>query len=419
VRRGVSSPTRTRIPRRPVLAAAAAIGLAAAAIYLAVGPTTPAVRPVSQPNLARPQRPVPGIGVLRQTVETWRQASGYNAYSYVIAGLDLARSAAREPGRSLVYFSGADVNRRWDAGVPYREALRRGWLLKDPAGKPLVSPSYPGNYVGDVGNAAYQHAWLENVSRVLRQNGDDGVFIDSVISDLAPLAGIEAATYPTRRSWAKAELSFIRTVGEGLKAEGYYVLVNASGYVPRDPASKTGAGTAAWWRKLAPYVSGLMNEYYQETSDGTDQLRSTGPSWTQNWTSWQQLVRVAQEHGRDFIGLTYGPAGDARRMSYGRASFLLDWNGRGGAFVYQPTTNGDPWNGAWTRNLGRPKGTKRRVGVAWLRQYSRGVVLVNPDASRSQLLTLPRTYVAPNGVSVSKLTLPPRTGLVLRAASAD
>jgi hypothetical protein len=377
------------------------------------------VRPLSQPFLVRPQRPVPGIGVLRQTLETWRQASGYNAYSYVIVGLDLARSAAREPGRSLVYFSGTDVNTRWDTGVPYREALRRGWLLKDRAGKLLVSRSYPGNYVGDVGNAAYQHAWLEYVSRLLRRNGDDGVFIDNVISDLASLAGIEAARYPTRRSWAKAELSFIRTVGEGLKANGYYVLVNASGYVPRDPASNTGTNTAAWWRKLAPYVSGLMNEYYQETSDGTDQLRSTGPSWTQNWTGWQRLVRIAQSHGRDFIGLSYGPAGDARRMSYGKASFLLDWNGRGGAFVYQPPVNADPWNGAWTRSLGRPEAPKRRVGVAWLRRYKRGLVLVNPDVSTSQLLTLPRSYLAPNGVPVSKVTLPPTTGLVLTVANAN
>jgi hypothetical protein len=77
-----------------------------------------------------------------------------------------------------VYFSGAAVNKRWDAGVPYREARRSGWLLKDRAGELLVSRSYPGNYVGDVGNAAYQHAWLENVSRLLRQNGADRVFID-------------------------------------------------------------------------------------------------------------------------------------------------------------------------------------------------------------------------------------------------
>jgi hypothetical protein len=286
-------------------------------------------------------------------------------------------------------------------------------LLRDRAGRLLVSRSYPSNYVGDVGNPAYQQAWLDNVSRLLRLNGDDGVFIDSLVADLAPLAGAEAAKYPTARSWADAEISFIHTVGKGLRAEGYYVLVNASAFVPGSSASNDGSSTVSWWRRLAPYVSGLMNEYFEETPDGTNQLRSTGPSWRQNWTGWQRLVQVAQSSGRDFVGLTYGPAGDARRMSYGRASFLLDWNGHGGAFVYEPTGADDPWDGAWTRDIGRPEAPKQRIGVAWLRRYSGGLVLVNPDASRSQSLVLDGTYLAPNGGRVSQVTLPPTTGLVL------
>jgi hypothetical protein len=389
------------------------LGLCAAAIYLAFGRTTSGLQPRSRPSLARPSRPVPGIGTLRLTGEKWRQASGYGAYSYLIVGLDLARPAAREPGRSLVYFSGTTVNTHWDSGIPYPEARRRGWLLRDRAGRLLVSRSYPSNYVGDVGNPAYQQAWLDNVSRLLRLNGDDGVFIDSLVADLAPLAGAEAAKYPTARSWADAEISFIHTVGKGLRAEGYYVLVNASAFVPGSSASNDGSSTVSWWRRLAPYVSGLMNEYFEETPDGTNQLRSTGPSWRQNWTGWQRLVQVAQSSGRDFVGLTYGPAGDARRMSYGRASFLLDWNGHGGAFVYEPTGADDPWDGAWTRDIGRPEAPKQRIGVAWLRRYSGGLVLVNPDASRSQSLVLDGTYLAPNGGRVSQVTLPPTTGLVL------
>src|SRR5207302_9332714 len=275
-------------------------------------------------------------------------------------------------------------NTRWDAGVPYGQARRRGWLLRDGAGGLLVNRSYPDNYIGDVGNPAYQHAWLHNVSRLLRRHGDDGVFIDDVIADLQEVAGTEAAKYPTSRSWANAELSFIRTVGAGLRAKGYYVLVNASGYVPGNPASNNGSNTLTWWRQLAPHVSGLMNEYYQETPDGTNRLRSTGPAWTQNWAAWQRLIRVAQSRGRDFVGLTHGPPGDAHLMSYGKASFLLDWNGHGGAFVYQPTDHGDPWNGAWTSNIGHPTAPAQHVGVAWIRHYSRGVVLLNPSLSHVQ-----------------------------------
>jgi hypothetical protein len=402
--------------RALALSAAVLFAAASAALYILRERATPGLQPRSEPSLPRSSRPVAGIAVLRQTPEDWRAATGYRSYSNLIVGLALARAAARQPGRSLVYFSGTDVNTRWNTGVPYEVARRRGWLLEDRAGDLLVNRNYPSNYVADVGDPAYQRAWLDRVSRILRRDGDAGVFLDDVLVDLAPLAGTEAAKYPTARQWATAQLSFVRTVGDGLRAEGYYVLVNASAYVPGSQAANDGSGTIAWWRRLAPHVSGLADEYYQETSNGSNTLRTYGPAWYQGWTGWQRLMATTQSLGKDFFGLTYGPADDARRMSYARASFLLDWDGGRGAFVYQPTDRRDPWNGAWTRDIGRPEAPKRRVGVAWLRTYSRGIALVNPDPSRSQRVELGRSYLAPDGRSASQLTLGPTTGLVLPRA---
>ena len=102
-------------------------------------------------------------------------------------------------------------------------------------------------------------------------------------------------------------------------------------------------------------------------------------------------------------------------MTYGKASFLLDWNGHGGAFVYEPTNNGDAWNDAWTQNLGRPRGRKRAVGAGWLRRYRHGVVLLNPSPSVSQRFALGGRYAAGGGGGVKATTLPPTTGLILRA----
>jgi len=280
-----------------------------------------------------------------------------------------------------------------------------------------VSRSNPSNTVVDVGSAAYQEAWLRGVIQFLNEHHDDGVMIDNVLADIETLAGTESAAYPTQRAWAAAQLSFIRAVGPPLRARGYYVLVNASGYVRGNPASDTGEATASWWRRLAPYVSGMMNERYQETPTGSNELRSTGTSWTQNWAGWQRLVRVAQSSGRDFVGLTYGAAGDTRTMTYGKASFLLDWNGGDGAFVYEPTSDANPWNGAWTLNVGQPVGKKRPVGTGWLRRYSRGVVLVNPSPSTDQRFLLPGRYTAAGGRIVKAVTLSPTTGLILRTAA--
>jgi hypothetical protein len=403
--------------RTTAVVAAVVVAIAAAALYAVLGRGPSGLQARSQPNVPRSSRPMPGIAVLRQTSDSWRAASGYRSYSALIVGLALAREAAREPGRSLVYFSGTDVNTEWNTGVPYAEARRRGWLVKDSAGKLLVNRAYPTNYVGDVGSRAYQHAWLENVTRLLRRNGDDGVFIDDAIVDLAPLAGTEAAKYPTAQAWADAELSFIRAVGSGLRSEGFYVLVNASAFVPGSRASNDGSSTVSWWRRLGPYVSGLAAEYFQETSDGHETLRTYGSAWYQSWSGWERLVATAQSMGKDFVGFMYGPADDARRMTYGKASFLIDWNGGGGAFVYQPTDGHDPWNGAWTSDIGRPEAPKRRVGTAWLRTYSGGVAIVNPDSSRAQRLELGRRYLSPDGKAIARVTVPPTTGLVLRRAA--
>src|SRR5436309_4512540 len=170
----------------------------------------------------------------------------------------------------------------------------------------------------------------------------------------------------------------------------------------------------AWWRQLAPSVSGLFNEYYQQISDGSNTLRASGESWQQNWDGWQRLVQAAQALGKDFVGLAYGSSSDTQGMSYGKASFLLDWNGGGGAYIYAPQEGGaNPWNDAWTADIGRPAAPKQRVGAGWLRRYSAGVSIVNPSASSSQTFHLGGNYLSPDGQTVADITLAPTSGLTL------
>jgi hypothetical protein len=398
------------------LGLAVALGAVLLVAFLATRSTAPGTKHWTFRPLRPPPSPTAGIGVLRQDTDQWRAGSGYRPYAYLIVSRDLAAPAAREPGRSLVYFSGTDVNTRWDAGVPYRVAAARGWLLRGADGQLLVNKGYPDNFVGDVGDRGYQQAWLANVLRFLRAHGDDGVFIDDVLRDLLPLAGAEAAKYPTQQAWAAAQRSFVAAVGPALRAHGYYVLVNASGYVPGLHASDDGSSTAAWWRQLAPSVSGLFDEYYQQVSDGSDALRSNGGNWNQNWAGWQRLVTTAQSLGKDFVGIAYGPSSDTGTMSYGKASFLLDWNGGGGAYIYEPTDHDtNPWNPAWTADIGHPAAAKQRVGTGWLRRYSAGLTLVNPDPDHSQTFQLAGTYLTPDGHPVNQITLPPTSGLILRS----
>ena len=366
---------------------------------------------------SRPAAPVRGTGLVSLQHELSKVPQN-RLYSLLIVPSSDAALAATKPGRSLVYFSGTDVNTNWNAGVPYRQALARAWLLTDGAGTLLKNAAFGDNYVGDVGNPAYQRAWLRNVLRFLRTHHDDGVYIDDVLRDLTPLTGSEASKYPTMHAWAAAQLSFVKTVGQALRAQGYYVLVNASGYVPGDRNSDDGSSTVAWWRQLAPYVSGLANEYYAQISSGNNALRASGTSWMENWDGWERLVRTAQSLDRDFVGITYGQGGDLGTLMYAKASFLLDWNGGGGAFIHIPTDGTDPSTAIWATNIGGPAAPKQRVGTGWLRRYTAGVALVNPSPTDPQVFDLGRSYAEPDGTVVDSITLPPTSGLILRATPA-
>jgi hypothetical protein len=356
--------------------------------------------------------PVPGVGVYSLGGHLGGFASP-GAFATVIGDSSDSSILAGLPGRALAYFAGTDVNVSWSTGVPYSQALANGWLLTGSSGALLSNQGTAGNYVGDVGSSGYQQAWITNVLAYLAAHpGIDGVFIDDVLYDLKPLAGVEAAKYPTQQQWAAAMLSFVVAVGNALHAHGYYLAVNASGYIPGDGNSDTGTNAVAWWQQLGPYVNGLMNEYYQETSEGSDTLRSTGGSWTQNWDGWQRLVATAQSMGDDFFGVMYGATGNTAAMAYGKASFLLDWNGGAGAFIYANNDSSDPGNAAWTTDIGQPMSTKQHVGSGWLRRYSGGVALVNPGTSK-QKFQLGGSYVTPSGATVSSVTLPPVTAMIL------
>ncbi len=361
--------------------------------------------------------PTAGVGLLHLG-DALPNASNQSSYSLVIVSQDDANSAAALPGTSVAYMNGTDINTSFSCGVPYSQALARGWLLRDARGNLLVNSQY-GSYVGDVGNSAYQQAWITNTLAFMTAHpGLKGVYIDEVLNDIKPITGTYPAAYPNQPAWAAAQLSFIKAVGPALQAHGYYVLANAVGYIAGDPDSLDGTTDVAWWQQLGPYVNGLMNEYYQETQDGNNTLRASGTSsWTQYWDGWQRLISTAQNMGKDFVGVTYGAPGDTQTMTYAKASFLQQWNGGNSTLIFNPTDNSDPWNPAWTTNIGQPAATSQQVGTGWMRQYTNGIALVNPDPNNPQTFQLPGSYLTPNGTTVTTVTLQPTTGMILQTGS--
>ena len=75
------------------------------------------------------------------------------------------------------------------------------------------------------------------------------MLIDDTVCDPSQLTGgVYPAKYPTQQSWQNAQVSFITTVGNALKAAGYYVVANSICYIPGNPGDNDASLTAAWGR---------------------------------------------------------------------------------------------------------------------------------------------------------------------------
>jgi hypothetical protein len=342
------------------------------------GTTASASASVTVSNTISTSAPT-ATGILR-TGNTYATSTNYNRYDYVIVGRGDAAIAGGLMSKSLVYMSAADINPNLDAGVSYTQASANGWLLKDASGNYLKSAGW-GFYVADVGNPAFQQAWVNNVGSFLALNGDDGVFIDTVIADVAALTGGTYPTlYPNQAAWETAMASFVAYVGPALKAKGFYVLANAHKYISGNNGSDDGSLEASWWTRIGPNLSGLMTEYWMQDPTSIGRLRGIGAEWYNHADGWQKLVSVAQSTGADFFGDTYASStSDIRPMRYGKGTFLLDWDGGGGA-LFVDLGGADPWNAAWTTNIGAPNGAKFQLqsGV-WQRNFSQGYVVVNEN----------------------------------------
>lgn len=361
-----------------------------------------------------------GIGSLRICTECAASGGDLSRYDYVILhawehGRIAALKAANPNLKAIVYknmsftveyaaHDGVD-HELLPAGVGYHDAddHHPGWFLLDTQGRRVQSAYFDGHWLMDVGNAAYQEAWLDNVARELRAKGWDGVMLDDTNHSADwHLDGRKLARY-SDSGYRTATGSFLARVGPSLMDEGFLVLPNVY---------------TAWpsghdvWRDWLRFTSGAVQEYWTKWGDDRS-MHFTGADWSYR----REFLRITQEMGKAYLGITYAPADDVRSMRYARASFLLDWNGGPSALVFEPSPGGrDPYSREWTIDVGTPLGRAYRVDGVWRRNFTEGIVLVNPSTAAATI-ELGGTFYLPEGSEVTSATLGSARGLVLRSAT--
>lgn len=296
-------------------------------------------------------------------------------------------------------------NRILPTGVGYHWTKRHhpGWFLRDATGHQIEWSDWPGLFAMNVAKAGYQKRWSANVRRELRAHDWDGVMLDDVLTELSHTVFDDRVStrIPDDAAMYAATEKFLAKVGPQLTTAGYEAVTNIA---------------FQWddWRSVvrdwSPYVSGWENEYFVKWGLGKES-RFTGEDW-----AWKmRLAAWCARHSMPLLAVTYSTADDLVAQDYHRATWLLTWNGRTGSSIFVPAEDfTDHWLARPTVDIGRPTGPRQRLaGGIYRREYTRGVVLVNPTGA-SRRVRLGGSYRTPGGRAVKRVRLDPATASILR-----
>jgi hypothetical protein len=289
------------------------------------------------------------------------------------------------------------------SGVNYAEAdtAHPSWFLTGGSGERLAFEDFKWLWAADVGNPEYQHLWAANVIRLLRSGPWDGVMMDDTNTTnryhFNPASKV--SRYPTDAAYQGAVRSMLEYVGPAIQAAGKLAIPNMGSWSEYP-------GVVAGW---LPYVSGGMDEMFVKWSKAAGQ----GYRGSHEWEAEVGEIATTESMGKVLIAITQAEPGDVQGARYGWASTLLAGNGH---TVFM-ASNGHPgeetWLGDYETAIGTPTGAAVPLGNgAWQRQFSNGLVLVNPTTS-SLSVSFAAAYSGDGLTNATGATLAPHGALVL------
>ena len=303
---------------------------------------------------------------------------------------------------------GVGPNGLSSSGVNYAEAnsAHPSWFLTGAGGERLAFEDFRWLWAADVGNPEYQRAWAANVIHLLAGGPWDGVMMDDTNTTnryhFNPSSKV--AKYPTDAAYQAAVRSMLEYVGPAIQAAGKLAIPNMGSW------SEYPAVVREW----LPFVSGGMDEMFVKWSKAAGQ----GYRGSHEWESEVGQIATTESMGKQFIAITQAEPADVQGARYGWASALLAGNGHTSFMASNGHLGEETWLGDYETPIGTPAAPASPLGNgAWERQFTNGLVLVNPTASTVPA-SFPGVYSGDGLTNATGASLAPRAALVLTRTGA-
>jgi hypothetical protein len=316
---------------------------------------------------------------------------------------------AANPNLKILLYQDLELGRPSDAGgltvcSNWGEvtANHPDWLVRDQNGQPVEDRGYPGNYLMDVGNAAYEQSCAAHAVALARQGGFDGVYFDDVGASISwvPRAGVQTPAYPTAQSWQTAMTSMLQAVVPQVHSQGLLAFGNIG----------AAAAFPGVWSNWSSILDGSEEQSWNDWRDLTqaELLRA--------WPALLQEAAWSEAHGKYAILQSYDSG--ASQNQFGLASMLLVAGGKT-SYATSTTnlTSAEDWYPAYSAaiELGAPAGAYQLLsnGV-YERVFAHGVVLVNPTSATARSISFGRLYyTGSSNTPVTGMTMSPASATIL------
>lgn len=326
---------------------------------------------------------------------------------YTDAAMAPALKAANPNLKILLYtdvrLSRIDDPAGWSTCTSYTsdQTSHPDWFLRDQNGHLIQDKAYPGDYMMDVGNTAYEQSCSAHATTLAQHAGFDGLYLDDVSANVmwSMPAGLTTPQYPTPAAWQSAMYSMITDTASQAHAKGQMVMGNIGGAY----------STPGLWAKWNAQLDGAQEQAWNKPSDGAAQQLREWPA---------KLAEAAWSEANHKFLLLGSYDTTERGNTFGLGSMLLV---AGGWSSYSTSNANMTSDEAWypeydiAHRLGTPAGALKRLsnGV-YERVFANGIVLVNPTQQATQAFSLGGGRFSGSGLThASSTTMAPMSALIL------